>query len=156
MSKTLRRIVLIPLKNYIDLTFHPSFQAPHSFNSLSCYLSPLNLFPCPSSSSWSFSCTSSKSTSLSIACQHQTISGSLWALAAKSSCHIWWFETVHHPIQSTTEQQKPFKTSLKTLHLNSDYGYFYVLPNFCYVLSPFVCPCPSSPSVSEWCLKHPA
>lgn len=31
MSKTLWKIALIPLKTYIDLTFHPSFQASHSF-----------------------------------------------------------------------------------------------------------------------------
>lgn len=38
MSKTLRKIALIPLKNCSDLTFHPSFQALLSFSSLSCAL----------------------------------------------------------------------------------------------------------------------
>lgn len=66
MSETLWKIALIPLKNYIDLTFHSSLRAPHPFK-LSTMLS-----------------FSTKPLSVSLLASAHLISGSLWALAAES------------------------------------------------------------------------
>lgn len=138
MSETLWKTALIPRVNYTDLTFYLSLQAPHPFNSLSCSLSPLNLFPCPSSSSWSFSCMSPKSTSLSMAFLHQ-ISGSLCSIC-KIPCHIWSFETAYNRIQNTTERWWAFDNGLKTLHWNLNERHFYILTYLCRVFLPLLVP----------------
>lgn len=122
LFETLWKIALIPLKNFTDLTFHSSLQAPHPFKlsiEFSFSTEPLSV------SFFQFLVIL-----LHVIQVHfplMTRQDLLIAVGCKIPFDIWWFQTAYRLIQNITEaHQKRYEDA----DLDSDYGYMGVIIYF--------------------------